>query len=191
MPSDWSRPVDIERLADLEERREFRVALSEFPRLVGLLTGDDGYAAGRIEVTRESGLPVAHVTVQARVPLVCQRCMRPVTIEVAGESRVALAENLDAADRVQGGLEAMLAEGGRVILRDLAEEELLLALPLVPRHERQGDAAGDDSPACTALDAVSEAGSLEQPAPASPAEVLEEVTQKPFAELGELLKRGG
>jgi uncharacterized protein len=191
MPPDWSRPADIERLADLEERREFRAALSEFPRLAGQLAGEGGYAEGRIEVMRRSGVPVAHVIVHAEVPLVCQRCMRPVTLDVSGDSWVALVADFEGADRAPAGLESVLAEGGRVVLRDLAEEEVLLALPLVPRHGMEGDAAGDDGHACSAFDAAPAAQVLELPPTGTLAdEEFEEVTQKPFAELGELLKRG-
>ena len=59
----------------------------------------------------------------------------------------------------------VLAPEGRIALRDLVEEELLLAVPLVPRHENEADCGRTAS---TEAD----------------------VTQTPFAGLGELLKRG-
>jgi uncharacterized metal-binding protein YceD (DUF177 family) len=117
--------------------------------------------------------------------------MRPVTLDVSGDSWVALVADFEGADRAPAGLESVLAEGGRVVLRDLAEEEVLLALPLVPRHGMEGDAAGDDGHACSAFDAAPAAQVLELPPTGTLAdEEFEEVTQKPFAELGELLKRG-
>jgi uncharacterized metal-binding protein YceD (DUF177 family) len=66
-----------------------------------------------------------------------------------------------------------------VDLGALVEEELLLALPLVPAHER-----GD--PACRAIDAIA---ATEHGAPPDDDGGAEEVVQKPFAELAELLKR--
>ncbi len=114
--------------------------------------------------------------VAAEVPLRCERCMG--LVDFAGATRRPLAlipADLSSADRAPAGLEPVLAEQGRVVLRDLVEEELLLALPLVARHE--------DAAECAAGAA---AGSFEGTA-ASAAE--EEITQKPFAQLKDLLKQ--
>jgi uncharacterized metal-binding protein YceD (DUF177 family) len=59
-----------------------------------------------------------------------------------------------------------LAPEGKIALRDLVEEELLLSVPLVPRH--------DDPRECgVSADEATEDDGM----------------QKPFAGLGELLKR--
>jgi uncharacterized metal-binding protein YceD (DUF177 family) len=86
-------------------------------------------------------------------------------------------------------------------LRDLAEEQLLLALPLVPRHD---DDAQCESAGVVALaeEAAMARWQADEAATAYPArergregaagasgESDAPVTQKPFAELGELLKR--
>jgi uncharacterized protein len=68
------------------------------------------------------------------------------------------------------GLEPTLAPDGRVALSELVEEELLLAVPLVPRHED-----------------LRECGPA---AEAAAPQADEEAVQRPFAGLGELLKRG-
>jgi len=69
--------------------------------------------------------------------LVCQRCLQPVTVALDVQSRLrfvgdeALAEELDADSE-----EDVLALGTALDLHALIEDELILALPLVPRHER-------------------------------------------------------
>ncbi len=179
MPADWSRAVDIERLADAGERIDFDTRLDVFPRLAGELADGSGRAVGHVEMSRERGQPVAAVCVEAVVPLVCQRCLGPVRIEVLSNARVALVANLDVADRLDSSVEPVVVEGGRVALRDLVEEELLLAVPLVPRH--------DDETECVPGEAVEAAPG----APSTdPVETGPADTQKPFAGLGELLKRG-
>ena len=60
-----------------------------------------------------------------------------------------------------------------MVLRDLVEEEILLAVPLVPRHE---DVAG-----CGPGDAI--------PAEEAAGDVKRGPMNTPFAGLGELLKR--
>ncbi len=52
-----------------------------------------------------------------------------------GSGRAALVATPAEAARVPETLETVLAPEHRISLRDLVEEELLLALPLVPRHE--------------------------------------------------------
>ncbi|MDO9315956.1 MAG: DUF177 domain-containing protein [Burkholderiaceae bacterium] len=77
-----------------------------------------------------------HLEGQARLALVCQRCLQPVEAAlqarrsfqfVAGEEQAA-AIDADSEDDV-------LALSRTLDLIGLVEDELLLALPLVPRHE--------------------------------------------------------
>jgi uncharacterized protein len=76
------------------------------------------------------------LTLDTEVKLVCQRCLGPVETRlrierwfrfVAGEEQAA---QLDAESE-----EDVLASSRTFDLHALAEDELLLALPLVPRHE--------------------------------------------------------
>ncbi len=220
MPADWSRPVDVDRLADAGEVREFDVDLAEFPRLEDQLARRGARARGSLSVARERGVPVVEVAVEADIPLVCQRCLGVVEWPVESTARVAIVTDLAAADRLDAELEPFIAADGRLVLRDLAEEQLLLALPLVPRHDddAQCEAAGVVAlvdaaglvDAVVAVDAASQAEPAARPrrtagetaqAGATPrergredhdggsAEADAPVTQKPFAELGELLKR--
>jgi uncharacterized protein len=187
MPADWSRAVDVDRLADAGEGREFDVDLAEFPRLEDQLARVGGRARGSLRVTRERGVPVVDVAVRGDIPLVCQRCLGVVDVPVDSAARVAIVADLAAADALDGGLDPFIAADGRVALRELAEEQLLLALPLVPRH--------DDAAQCeSALAAAQRAGATRQAAGRTgvhdaAGESAVQVTQKPFAELGELLKR--
>ena len=174
MPADWTRPVDVERLADVGESREGEVALASLPRLAADLARSEGHAVARIDFARERGQPVARISVRARVPLRCQRCLQPVWIDCDTHSTLWLVTDPAKAEVGEGnemGLEPTLAAGGRVALSELVEEELLLAVPLVPRHED-----------------VRECGVAVEAAAPPPRE--DEAAQRPFAGLGELLKRG-
>jgi DUF177 domain-containing protein len=65
----------------------------------------------------------------------------------------------------------VLAAGGHVTIGELVEEELLLALPIVPLHAEASD--------CVVAEDV----------PAVKVDAPEPTTQKPFAQLDQLLKR--
>ncbi len=74
--------------------------------------------------------------VSARVPLTCQRCLQPVVVSLSvdrwfrfvADEKTAMAED-DASD------EDLLVISRRFDLPELIEDELLMAVPLVPLHE--------------------------------------------------------
>ncbi len=78
-----------------------------------------------------------HLTVDATLPLTCQRCLGPVDIRVAvnrsfrfvGSEEVAEAQDEEAEEDV-------LALSQDFSLVDLIEDEVLMELPVVPRHEK-------------------------------------------------------
>lgn len=77
-----------------------------------------------------------HVQAGTRVWLTCQRCMQPYELDLAVDRRLrfvrdeAQAETLDAESE-----DDVLALPRWLDARELVEDEMLLALPLVPRHE--------------------------------------------------------
>lgn len=76
-----------------------------------------------------------HVTASVSLPLTCQRCLGPVDSEVAFERSfrfVATEEAAEAQD--EDSDEDVLAINPDFRLSDLIEDEMLMELPLVPRH---------------------------------------------------------
>ena len=77
-----------------------------------------------------------HVTARVTVPLVCQRCMGPLDVALSlspsfrfvATEEIALAQDEDAEEDV-------LVFSREFNLAALIEDELLMALPLIPRHE--------------------------------------------------------
>lgn len=171
MSEGWSKPRDVGPLADSHAELTFAIPLAEFPRLAPQLGGTAGEARGSVRFARDRGVPVADLEVSAELDLTCQRCLGPMRLPVANEVRVALLSDPSQADSAPQDVETMLAEGGRVTLRDLVEEELLLEVPLVPRHATAAECG------------PGQGGRRRGPEP--PAEEM----QKPFERLGELLKR--
>ena len=177
MPDDWSKLRDIGPLADTRACFELEVPLAEFPRVRPLLAEPGGRARGRIRFERERGFAIAEVELEAGVTLCCQRCLDPVPIRIESTGRVALVADAAEAERAGAELDTVLAPEHRLSLRDLLEEELLLALPLVPRHEpaceaQPGGAAS--APQATGRDATEPASDR----------------QRPFAQLERLLAKG-
>jgi len=168
MSEDWSKLRDVDPLADGHARVDFAIPLALFPRIAPALARKEGKATGSVQFAREAGVPIAEVSLEATLALACQRCFEALEWPVRAQERVALVAGSAEADRVPAELETILAPDHRISLRDLVEEELLLALPLVALHPQ---------PACGAATAAA--------GPSAPAEDR----QRPFAGLSELLKR--
>lgn len=176
MPGGWSKPRELAKLADTRAEFEFAIPVGELPGIPAELSVADEPVRVVLRFARERGTAVANVEVHASLKPLCQRCLAPMKIEVASSSHLAVIEHESAADTVPGEMETFLAPDGRCDLAALAAEELLLALPIVPRHA-PGEGCEAGAEAAVKLDAAD--------APAA-----ERDTQRPFADLRALLERG-
>jgi uncharacterized protein len=150
--------------------RDFELA--GLDRLKDVLTDTRGVIHARFAFSNtSSGRPGASVDISAEPWVRCQRCMQGFALAVSGGSGVEFAED-EAADASDGQREIYRTRDGMVSLRDLAEEELLLALPIVP--------ACDEPESCG--NASSLPGDAERAG--SP-----DAMRRPFSGLAELLKK--
>lgn len=111
-----------------------------------------------------------HVTAAAALPLECQRCLQPVTVTLRVERSFLFVHGEDTAAQLDADSEDdVLAMTRALDLRELIEDELLLAMPIVPRHEvcptplpvGPDDALADDKPnPFAALAALRRGGAL-------------------------------
>ncbi|HEV7139231.1 MAG TPA: YceD family protein [Steroidobacteraceae bacterium] len=171
MSPPWSRPLDVDRLSRGEAEIDLEVPLSELPRLKSRIPGIGGSVRGSARFRRQSGFAVAELSFAGKATLQCQRCMQAMELAIESTTPVALILEEAAAAQVPEELEPVLARDGRISTGELVEEELLLALPIVPLHEELRECA------------------VPAAAPLLDAQAPEHVTQRPFAGLGELLKR--
>lgn len=140
-----SRRLDVQSFARASAELAGCEPLASYPRLLeaaqaaaGQLQGREVRWQARGEARAEPGGGVqvwVHLRAQAVLPLVCQRCLEPaeVALEVDRAFRFvateAQAEALD--EEIE---EDVLVLARDFDLRTLVEDELLMALPLVPRH---------------------------------------------------------
>lgn len=127
--------VDPWRLAEQGKALEGRFALAQMPRLAPLLADPAGDVSFRLGFGRDTaGRPVVRVEVEAVLSLECQRCLEPLAHEVRSSFVLGLVTSLAEADRLPESYESLLVEEDTISPHDLVEEELLLAVPSVPRH---------------------------------------------------------
>ena len=166
MPEDGAKPVNVAVLADAQSRVELAVPGGRLSRGAEYLARPEGVVTASGLLSRQEGRIVAEVELATTLALRCQRCLQPLLSPIESHSRVVLVTD-EAAAGVPPELETALAPDGRLSLADLVEEELLLALPAAPRH----------------------AGDCPDGRRSEMAETISEPTQRPFANLGELLGR--
>lgn len=76
------------------------------------------------------------IEADARLSLVCQRCLGPVNTHIEAQRSFLFAADEDTAAQLDADSEDDVLVSTRSLdLRTLIEDELLLALPLVPRHD--------------------------------------------------------
>lgn len=132
-------PVDVNPFRLVEQRKHLAgvLSLQQLPRLAEMILPESGDFAVDLEFTRSvSGLPIIMGTVRGTAMLECQRCMQPVAVPVDCEVRVALTTFESDERPEQEGYDAWLVEDDRLFVQDFVEDEILLALPLVARHEQ-------------------------------------------------------
>ncbi len=115
-----------------------RLAESQAPPQDGALA-DVAWQAQGERRTLPAGEPEIWLALQATAPvwLTCQRCLQPLALTVSLDRRLRFVVGESQAETMDAELEDdVLALPRWLNLRELVEDELLLALPLVPRHDK-------------------------------------------------------
>lgn len=134
--------LDVRALAKAGAVLSGQESLSHYSRLLEEAGGRGGARAVPWEARGEMRADASgfvqiwlHLRAAVTMPLTCQRCLEPADIEVAVARDfrfVASEEQAEAEDEESD--EDVLALSRDFNLRELIEDELLMALPLVPRH---------------------------------------------------------
>lgn len=86
----------------------------------------------------EQGLVVLHCQLDTELQVVCQRCNQPFRIRVERNVDYFPVSNDAERDLPEYYEAALVDEQGEINFLELVEDELLLALPIVPMHDESG-----------------------------------------------------
>lgn len=149
---DW---IDVGRAAQAGRRYAGEARLSWMPRVLDLLDSPEAEQTVSFEVSAsldDQQVPRLAVHVHGSVPMTCQRTLGRYMQPIDSESEIAPVASESEAERLPEELEPKLVPDGRLRMVELVEDELLLALPLVPRDPAsepvgevdEGPVAGDE-----------------------------------------------
>jgi len=174
--------IDPWKAADGKRTFQGTMPINRMMRLEALLAPelkehDDGLLArgvaefvARFSYDRQ-GLITIQLDVEAELPLVCQRSLEPYREKVKRRSLLTVIEDVAEQELIPEIYDPVLVEHRRMALLDIVEEELLLAVPQVPRNP-------------VSVEIVLSTDGMVR----SPSETEKEPTHKPFAGLAGLIR---
>lgn len=113
------------------------VAIAELERLASMVSAPEVDFDVQLDGFEDSERrPCLRLQVSGRLPLVCQRCLEPLMLEIAANRCFVLAQReQDLPDLSEEGddIESLLADGNLNVLA-LVEDEILLQIPMAPMH---------------------------------------------------------
>ena len=126
--------IDPVQLAEKGARLSGELPISGMARLVGMCRDDSGSVRIDLEFKRDSssGLRTMSGSISARVNVTCQRCLDNMALALSSTPRLLLLRPGERDDLLESG--NALAVERPIALGTLVEDELLLALPMVPMH---------------------------------------------------------
>ena len=130
------KEIDPIRLAQNGLKYDGQILLSDMPRLAKSLHSDSGLVDVVLAFDiDEIGTPYVKGEFTVPVSIVCERCMLPMTISLSANCLLAMVVSEKLIDKLAEQYDPWLLESSEpVLLSKVVEDELILALPLVPRH---------------------------------------------------------
>ena len=131
------KSIDIGRLDSHGARFEGTVPLATMRRLRELVLTASGDAKAAVEVlVKEPSYVIVAGAVTAAVRRECQRCLEPKEVMLHAPFRLLVVDSVAEAEALGQESDPLVAPEGLIDLFAALEDELLLALPPVTRHER-------------------------------------------------------
>ena len=131
------KQLDLRGLAAREVEITGTLSSDDLPRLIeaGIQVVEPGSAAFRFR-RDETGRYVVEVQVRVEVAMQCQRCLSDMSLSLKPSALMACIWTDEDASDLPDAYEPLLV-GETADLSDIAEEEILLALPVSPLHETE------------------------------------------------------
>lgn len=127
--------VDPFRFAHDAVELQSQLPLTQMKRLSAMLYQPEGMITANLAFAVDIlGVSSLVGRLQTSLELVCQRCLKPMRVELDTSLGVGFSRSMAGLEQIPGELEPILVEDGQVNLLALLEDEVMLALPQIPRH---------------------------------------------------------
>lgn len=112
-------------------------AVSEMTRLRDMLASEEGSVRFQLSGSMTAGRPTLQLLLDTELRMICQRCLGPYTQSVRSVSNMPIARDERELARWESDdplLDGQVADP-RLDVRNLVEDEIILSLPVMPRHD--------------------------------------------------------
>lgn len=135
----YSRPA-LDSLADRRTVVRGEIQLGRLTRLNELSHFDSAAEGPAVSASlrfgdRHEGWLTVELAYEAKLPLICQRCLETFVYPASARLGIGLLETASMESFLPEGYEPVVLEDDRLMPAQLIEDELIISMPLVPRHE--------------------------------------------------------
>ena len=128
------RQVSATKAVATRQRFIGTLSLSQMPRLAAQLADNSGAVDVSLEAGKDAaGLAWLTGTIAGDLSLTCQRGLHPFPWSCHVDTRLRLVASELEEERAMEAAETCLVQDDALLLRDVVEDEILLALPMMPR----------------------------------------------------------
>jgi uncharacterized protein len=139
----WYSLRDLEALGVRQGELGGELELASLPRLAGLLHSAAGSVRASLHFRQRGiGAVAATLSFDTTVELLCQRCLEPFAQPIEERLELMLVESSASSVSsvsIPEGYEPVELDNGRLLPARLIEDELIVSIPLVPKHARIED----------------------------------------------------
>jgi len=132
--------IDPFRLAEVGRLYDGTISLRQMKRLAPLL--EDTGIASNDEVSlslafdkNDDGVHYLSGMITGKVNLLCQRCLNQMEFTISVDLMIAFLVSEFDGEKLGGEFEPYIVSNTPIMLSDIIEDELILALPSIPKHE--------------------------------------------------------
>ena len=115
---------------------EGQLTFARMKRLLEVVENPEGSAEVALGFAMdEQRIPHVRGRIRTEVVLICQRCLEAMTVPIQIKLDLGIVESDDQAKRLPEQYDPLVVSEKPVAVAELIEDEILLALPAIPRHE--------------------------------------------------------
>jgi uncharacterized protein len=126
--------IDSLRFARAASEQRGVLGMEKLQRLAKMQCSTEGLEYRLRGGKAGNGEPCLRISVRGSVELLCQRCLAPFPVPIAIDAELQLSESLREISQADDEIDRVLASR-YMDVGQLVEDEVILALPMVPRHE--------------------------------------------------------
>lgn len=132
------KEIDAFEWADKQANIRGELEINSFDRLSELLFDSGGTVKLDLNFGKQGRLTAVEGHLSATLVLKCQRCLEALEWQIDDDIKLGVVSSTEHINRLPEGYEPLLlAEDGLVLLNTLVEDELLLRLPDIPKHQHE------------------------------------------------------